>query len=174
MYVPIKNLEATWYLFNTTNGTIWPPPNSPSSLLFSTQLHFLYSLSFPLSLLPSSFPPFPSHPQVLVGEDGGCGNCVEHSIVDGTAAFASFIFTLDLISKWDNIQASLSVWVAYYDHSELLRCIKEWLLSLKFWGSVNHILWTPQKWLLRKTVRQCKSHWIHSINVILGEGLLAI
>ena len=41
----------------------------------------------------------PSHPQVLVGEDGGCGNCVEHSIVDGTAAFASFIFTLDLISK---------------------------------------------------------------------------
>ena len=64
----------------------------PQFPLFSTQLHFLYPLSFLLSLLPS-------HPQVLVGEDGGCGNCVEHSMVDGTAAFASFIFTLDLISK---------------------------------------------------------------------------
>ena len=25
-----------------------------------------------------------------------------------------------------------------------------------------------------KTVRQCKSHWIHTMNLILGESLLAI
>ena len=25
-----------------------------------------------------------------------------------------------------------------------------------------------------KTVRQCKSHWTHTMNMIFGEGLLAI
>ena len=27
---------------------------------------------------------------------------------------------------------------------------------------------------MSETVRQCKSHWIHAINLILGESLLAI
>ena len=41
------------------------------------------------------------------------------------------------------------------DDIQPLRCIKDWLLSLKLWGSVYHT-------------------WIHTMILILGESLLAI